>query len=99
LDLAATLGTSADELARTLTETELSDWQAYAHRRMLPQRRLELYLAQIAMLIAKTMGGAQNVRLTDFMFDPAGPDIADEMTAEEEAEAFGFRPVTTAAED
>ena len=66
---------------------------------MLPQRRLELYLAQIAMLIAKTMGGAQNVRLTDFMFDPAGPDIADEMTPEEEAEAFGFRPAATAAED
>lgn len=68
-------------------------WQRYAARRMLPQRRIELYLAQIAMLIATTMGGATGKALTDFMFDPPPdepPEPADDFEAA--AQFFKFRP-------
>ena len=73
-----------------MSEPEFQAWQIYAARRMLPQRRMELYLAQIAMLIARTMGGAKDVDITDFLFDPAEPDV--EPTAEEEAAFFDFKP-------
>lgn len=96
MDLAAQLGVTADGLARTMTETEFVEWQHYANKRMLPQRRLELYLAQIAMLIAAHMGGVKNAKLSDYMFDPSSDDIDDDGTGEasvEEAAAFfGFNP-------
>lgn len=63
---------------------------------MLPSRRLQMQLAQIALEIAK-LRGVQNVSLEDFMFDPE--DLGDdedagdnEPTAEEAAEFFGFKP-------
>lgn len=56
---------------------------------MLPSRRVELYLAQIAMQIAMSRG-VQNMELSDFMFDPV--DDEDEPTAEEEAAFFDFKP-------
>jgi hypothetical protein len=60
---------------------------------MLPSRRIELYLAQISLQVAK-LAGVQNVSLEDFMFDPVDihGDDGDEPTAEEEAEFFGFKP-------
>ena len=86
----------AGALARAMPEREFRDWQRYAARRMLPQRRVEMYLAQIAMLIAKTAGGAAGKGLDDFLLDPppdedAGP--ADDLAAA--AEFFGFRPRNT----
>lgn len=78
-----------------MTELEFSEWQTYAARRMLPQRRLELYLAQIAMMIAVYSGGVKNAKLSDYMFDPS-PSSSDDQTNEasvEEAIAFfGFSP-------
>lgn len=58
---------------------------------MLPSRRVELYLAQIAMQVAQ-LRGAQNVSLEDFMFDPGDAGGEDEPTAEEEAAFFDFKP-------
>lgn len=58
---------------------------------MLPSRRIELYLAQIAMQVAQ-LRGAQNVVLGDFMFDPADTGGEDEPTADEEAAFFDFNP-------
>lgn len=77
-----------------MSEPEFQAWQIYAARRMLPQRRMELYMAQIAMqvamLIATHRGERKDFSLADFLFDPAEPEA--EPTAEEEAEFFDFRP-------
>ena len=59
--------------------------QRYAAKRMLPQRRMELYLAQIALMVAQG-AGARDVKLNDFLFD------ADEPEEIEAAEFFGFNP-------
>ncbi len=74
-----------------LPEAEFRDWQRYAARRMLPSRRVEMYLAQIAMWTAR-MAGAKDVDLADFMFDPSDAEGEDEPTAEEEAAFFDFKP-------
>lgn len=58
----------------------------YAAKRMLPQRRTELYLAQISMWLVRVMGGNKDAVMTDFMFDP--PDDTPP-TPEEEAAFFG----------
>lgn len=53
---------------------------------MLPQRRLELYLAQIAFVIVKTAGN-KDVTFKDFMFDHE-----EEPSEEDVREFFGFKP-------
>lgn len=91
------LGVPAEHLAARMTEREFVAWQRYAARRMLPQRRLELYLAQIAMLIAKTMGGHTDATLDDYCFDPADSEPAqaldDDELVDEARDFFGFAPV------
>jgi len=74
-----------------MTEREFRAWQQYAARRMLPTRRMEFYLAQIAMLIAKTMGNQPEATLADYLFDPDddGADLDDEDAVKE---ALGFSP-------
>ena len=86
----------AGALARAMPEREFRDWQRYAARRMLPQRRIEMYLAQIAMLIVKTTGGGAGKGLDDFLLDPP-PDEDDEPVDNLAAavEFFGFRPRNT----
>lgn len=61
---------------------------------MLPQRRNELYQAQIAMWMAKD-AGVKNVKLQDFLFDreeeiEQGDDY-DEL--ESAKKFFGFNPI------
>jgi len=90
MDLALALGRTLDELDEMST-VEFQLWQKYTARRMLPWRRMELYLAQITQHIAVTMGGAKNTRLTDFTFDPIEE-------TEDAAEAFGFNPRKPARE-
>lgn len=65
-----------------MTEREFWQWGQYAGKRMLPTRRVEMYLAQIALVIARTMGNAKDAKLSDFMFD----------APEEESDPFGFDP-------
>lgn len=69
-------------------------WQYrhYAARRMLPWQRLETHLAQISMLIAKTMGkGAEKMKLSDFLFQ--SEQRADAMSPRDAARAaIGFKP-------
>lgn len=79
-------------LARSMPEREFVAWQQYAASRMLPARRVEMYLAQIALLIASA-NGASGKSLADFMFDPppAEPDEAGD-DFEAAAEFFSFRP-------
>lgn len=89
MDLAIALGQPGHHaLARRMTEAEFVEWQHYASKRMLPQRRMELYLAQIAYHIDR-LNGARNRTLQDYLFDPVDDR---EPTAEDEIEFFGFAP-------
>jgi hypothetical protein len=89
MDLALHLGMTAGGLKATMTEREFVAWQVYAGRRMLPWRRVELALAQVAQLIAQTMGGVKGSKLADFLFDPKPDDEgADEATTPEDVAAF-----------
>ena len=75
-----------------MTEAELQEWGRLASRRGLPWQRIELLLAQLAMVVAKTMGGAKNVRVDDFMLKE--PEVLpDNVTHIDIArKAFGFNP-------
>jgi len=90
MDLALEFGLPVGVLSRLLTEREFRAWDRYARRKMLPSRRVELYLAQIARYIAQTMGGA-DAPLSAFLFDPQ-PDAPDEVDLDEMKKAFGFNP-------
>lgn len=70
MDMALHLGMTEAGLRHAMTEQELRRWGWYAERRMLPMRRIELLLAQIALAVAKAMGGATDATLEDFLFDP-----------------------------
>lgn len=72
-----------------MPEREFARWRRYASRRGLPMRRLEIYLAQIAMLIAQTMGGS-TATLRDFLFD-AEPE-PEQIDVKALQEAFGYKP-------
>jgi hypothetical protein len=89
MDLALEMGMTTAGLSRAMTEREFRDWQAYAARRMLPMRRLELYLAQIALVVVKAAGGAKNATLSDFLFDPIAEEAEDDMGADDVAAYFG----------
>jgi len=90
MDLALAFGLPVGVLSRLLTERELWEWDAYARKKMLPQRRLELYLAQISKVIAQTMAGAE-VSISDFLFDPKREEVP-EADLEAAKLAFGFNP-------
>jgi hypothetical protein len=82
-------------LSRTMTENELRDWQKYAARYMLPTRRLQLQLAQIAMFIAVCMGGAKNAKLENYLFDPPPTMKERKKVLQDAIQFFGFKPVAT----
>jgi hypothetical protein len=88
---------SVEALARTMSEAEFADWQTYAARRMLPWRRMELLLAQVALTVARSVG-AKDLSMADFLFDPQPPApppgaVVEEASAQEAAEFFDFNPV------
>jgi hypothetical protein len=96
MELALALGQSQELLASTMTEREFRAWGRYAERWGLPARRIEMYLAQIAWVVARTMGGAQEVALRDFLFEPQEPPTEEEEEVEDSAEEarrdFQFNP-------
>lgn len=96
MDMALALGQPAELLARTMTERELRRWHTYALKRALPTRRLEFYLAQIAQMIAITMGGAKEAKITDYLIelesDDQPPPLNDEDVVASARRAFGFNP-------
>jgi hypothetical protein len=93
MNLALAFGQPYEQLADSMSEREFRAWARHGARWGLPARRIELQLAQIAWLIAKTMGGATDVDLRDFLFDP---DDTRELSPEEKAavakQAFAFNP-------
>lgn len=62
MDLALELGVSVAVLKATMDESEFVMWKHYADKKMLPSRRIEVYLAQVAQV---TAGG----KLSDFLMD------------------------------
>ncbi len=93
MDLALHLGRPADELAQSITEDEFRRWMTYARRHALPYRRLELMLAQMSLVIAKTMGGAKNAKVSDFMLQDHDDELPPNVTRLEAARmAFAFNP-------
>lgn len=91
MDLSLHLGTPVEALARAMTEREFKRWQRYAEKKMLPMRRVEMLLAQLAMFMDR-MNGAKNNTLQDYLFDPvAGDDeVGDDL--ESAVEYFDFKP-------
>lgn len=66
MDLALALGQpSVTRMLDAMTDRDLDGWAAYAKKHGLPQKRQELYLAQVAQ---GTRGGA----LSDYLLRPAG---------------------------
>jgi len=95
MDLALHLGSTVGGLSKVMTERELGDWAEYARTNLLPMRRIEWALAQIALLIATTMGGAKDMKITDFMLDTSEADEPADDPEEVAAQArafFGFNP-------
>lgn len=87
-----------------MPEREFQGWVAYARRKSLPQRRIELMLANIARLIDTRIGGrTDNPDLDEYLFDPPPFDdgrsggqaatIEAEDAVDDAREFFGFRPV------
>jgi hypothetical protein len=92
MELALHLGMTTQTLGDSMLASELDQWANYASRYPLPYKRIEILLAQISLLIAKTMGGAKNVTVRDFMLrEPE--DMPSNVTRIEAArKAFGFNP-------
>lgn len=76
-----------------MTEAEFREWQQYAATRMLPARRIELHLAQIAMYVARASGVVWK-SIDDFLFELPGDDDDDVEASADDARAFfGFNPI------
>jgi hypothetical protein len=89
--LALALGwKSIAALKRGMAEREFTRWQLYANKYRLPQRRIELYLAQVALWCARGPTSA-DVGFDEFLFDPPEDVVLD--TFEATAEAMDFAPM------
>lgn len=65
-----------------MTEREFRGWLRFSGKHLLPSRRQELYLAQVAYVIAQT-AGTTDMTLKDFILDFGGK--AKKQTAEDSA--------------
>jgi hypothetical protein len=93
MDLAMQLGGSVDALSRSMTEAEFHRWARYARKFGMPFRRLELMLAQLTMVVARSMGGAKQATTADFMLKPVDDELPANVTRIDAARAaFGFNP-------
>lgn len=77
---------------------DLQQYLLYAERQKLPSVRLELLLAQLALVLAE-VHGSQNLRLTDFLRvvsppsdEQEEPEADPEQAAEQVAAFFGYKP-------
>jgi hypothetical protein len=93
MDLAMHLGMTTDHMTQSMTEAELNRWARYASSHGLPYKRIEVLLAQVSLLIAKTMGGAKNVKVEDFMLRARKEELPANVTRiEVKRAAFGWNP-------
>ncbi len=92
IDLSFSLGVPLDVL-RDMSASDLTLYQQFTAKRGFPGRRVELLLAQLGQIMAQTMGGAKNTKLSDFLFDPQPePEEMPVMTIEEIRALHGFSP-------
>jgi len=76
--------------------SDLQLYQRHTSRRGLPGQRLELLLAQVALVLAQ-VNGNKGVTLRDFLFEPPEDAGQDEPTDPEQAAKklaafFGYAP-------
>lgn len=67
----------------------------YAARKLLPTRRVQLQLAQIALMVVRTAGAKEQLSLQDFLFDPVEEGDADDEAAARDF--FDFQPINSKA--
>jgi hypothetical protein len=58
---------------RSMPMDDLRLYQRYTARRSFPGRRIELLLAQVALVLAR-VNGNENTYIQDFLFDPQEPE-------------------------
>lgn len=93
MELALHLGGSVESMTQSMTEDELQRWTLYARRHSFPFRRIELLLAQLTLVVARSMGGAKNAKVQDFMLQEPEDELPSNVTRIEAArKAFGFAP-------
>jgi len=95
MELALHLGMPADLMLKSMTESELAQWSRHVSRHAFPFKRIEILLAQLALVVAKTMGGAKNLGLNDFMLKThsSEEELPANVTRMELARrAVGFHP-------
>jgi hypothetical protein len=78
-------------LLRSMTEAELQRWIRYAGRHQLPLRRLELMIAQLSTVVARSFG-AKDAKVSDFMLREPDDETTNETPIEAMKKAFAFRP-------
>lgn len=88
MSLSLALGMPVDMMLRSMTEAELVRWHTFAARNQLPTRRIELMLAQVCALIARTMGGVKTAKVADFLPQP----MVETTDLEAAKRAFKFNP-------
>lgn len=94
MELALALGgMTVEELEERMTERELHGWMHFMSRRRWPMRRFEMYLAQIAHVVASTMGVNKTLTVQDFIYSDRDPEAESAAAhADGAAQAFGFAP-------
>lgn len=94
MELALNLGMTSETMLRAMSEREFVSWQRYADAHMLPLKRIEVYLAQIALMIVKTMSSsAGRLTLDDFLLKRQVEESNEGKDRVQVArEAFGFKP-------
>lgn len=86
------------QLTREMTERELKQWKKFRKQALFPLERIELYLAQVAQVVAGSMG-ARGAKLADYIIELRDPDEDhDEAAAPTEVDVkalqkvFEFKP-------
>lgn len=92
MDLALEFGMPMEELKRRMTERELGQWARRAQRHWLPARRMEWYLARIALVVAASFGGNKDAAIEDFLLELEPQQPSKRADADEAREFFGFSP-------
>lgn len=74
MDLALISGQSLAAM-RATTERDVLAWSKYGRSKGLPFRRLEWFMAQIALMVARgPIQGADSMTIEDFMLNPQTPE-------------------------
>lgn len=95
MDLALQFGIPLEELRERLTERELRQWVIYARQRVMPQHRIESYLAKLGWVIARVFSSKDaDIGIEDFVIDFDGREPSSDELPDLEAtmEAFQFKP-------